>query len=87
MDGAWRLTADPRGKKTVTPMRKSLAPMAMPYGPMPYGPILIPPKRRHGGARCLPSRRDAGCGSSHAIWRLGAGMGGRKKKGFHRRGC
>jgi len=82
MGGAWRMTADPRGKKTVTPRRTSWAPMAM-----PYGPIFIPPKRRHGGARCLPSRRDAVCGSSHAIWHPGTCMGGRNKKGCHRRGC
>lgn len=81
MGGAWRMTADPRGKKTVTPMLMSLEPMAM-----PYCPIFIPPKRRHGGAKCLPSGRDAVCGSSHAIGSPGACMGGRKKKVFHRRG-
>jgi hypothetical protein len=62
MGGAWRMTADPRGKKTVTPMLRSLALMAMLYCLRS-----IPPKRRHGDVRCLPSRRDAVCGSSHAI--------------------
>jgi hypothetical protein len=82
MGGAWRMTAYPRGKKTVTPMRKLLEPMAM-----PYYPIFIPPKRRHSCARCLPSRRDAVCGSSNAIWNPGTCIGGRKKTVFHRRGC
>jgi hypothetical protein len=82
MGSAWRMTADPRGKKTVRPMRKPLEPMAM-----PYGPIFMPPKRRHGCARCLPSRRDAGCGSSHAIWSPAACIGAQTKKVFHRRGC
>jgi hypothetical protein len=82
MDGAWRITADRRGETTVTPRRTLWEPMAM-----PYGPIFVPPQRRHGGARCLPSRRDAGWGSSHAIWRPGACIGGRNKQVFHRRGC
>jgi hypothetical protein len=30
MGGAWRMTADLRGKKTGTPMRKSLEPTALP---------------------------------------------------------
>jgi hypothetical protein len=45
------------------------------------------PKRRHGCARCLPSRRYAVYGSSNPIWSPGACIGGRKKKVFHRRGC
>jgi hypothetical protein len=59
MGRAWRMTAGPRGQKTVTPLRQSLEPRALPYGPR-----LIPPQPRHGYVRGLPSRRDAVCGAS-----------------------
>jgi hypothetical protein len=82
MGGAWRMTADPRGKTTVTPMRKSVEPMARPDCPR-----CIPPKHQHGCARGLPSRHDAVWGASHALWSPGACIGGRKKRVFHRQGC